>query len=760
MTVPASFDEGARALTLRAAEQAGLPRLRLLEEPQAAFYDFTRVHRATLREELSGLRLVLVCDIGGGTTDFTLIAVDASREEPSLRRVAVGDHLLLGGDNMDIALARRAEAELRAKLSAGQWGTLVQACRDAKESLLAPDAPREVSVTVPGQGSRLVGGALTIQLTRDAAREQILEGFFPRVRATDLPERSTRGAGLAELGLPYASDPAITRHAAAFLRRHALTVAEALRASAREPVEIDAVLYNGGALRAELLSERFDEVLRSWQSRPPRRLRNDDPDLAVARGAATYGLVRRGLGLRIGGGSPRTYYVAVASGDRTDALCVVPRGAPEGVEQEVRDRTFALTLGRPVRFRLFAASGYRADKPGDLVPIEDELAELPPLQTVVQGEGAAQVRLHAALTEIGTLELWCATGPASAAADGARWKLEFQLRQSAGADGDSAGAVSALPRGIEPAREAVQLVFGKKPQPIAGREVKDLWRNLEKALGDRAGWTLAVNRDLWSVLWAGTQKRRRSADHERLFLQLCGFTLRPGFGAPLDSWRCEQTLTLLPQSITHHKDAAVWAAWWILWRRIAAGLDEAAHAALFAAIEPHLRPPPKGRVANPGKKPPGVAVDEMVRLLGALERLPPASKVEAGSWLIERLRNGSVAGVAWALGRLGARVPIAGAAHSVVPPAVATEWLKFLLGTDLRANAEASFAIAQLARLSGDRARDLDEELRRRAAATLEQLRAPPEWSRAIREVTTLGEKDEQRVFGEALPLGLHLTVA
>src|SRR5207248_11609589 len=181
----------------------------------------------------------------------------------------------------------------------------------------------------------------------------------------------------------------ITRHAAAFLRRHAPTVAEALRTSARDRVEIDAVLYNGGALRADLLSERLDEVLRGWQSKPPRRLRNDDPDLAVARGAATYGLVRRGLGLRIGGGSPRTYYVGVASGERTDALCVVPRGAPEGGLHEVQGRTFGLALGRPVRFRLFAASGYRPEKPGDLVPIDDELAELPPLQSVVQGEGVA-----------------------------------------------------------------------------------------------------------------------------------------------------------------------------------------------------------------------------------------------------------------------------------------------------------------------------------------------------------------------------------
>jgi hypothetical protein len=240
-------------------------------------------------------------------------------------------------------------------------------------------------------------------------------------------------------------------------------------------------------------------------------------------------------------------------------------------------------------------------------------------------------------------------------------------------------------------------------------------------------------------------------------LQLCGFSLRPGFGAPLDAWRCEQTFTLFAQGVTHHKEAAVWAAWWILWRRIAAGLGEAEHATLFAAIEPHLRPVPKGRVANPGKKPPGLAVDEMVRLLGSLERLSPSAKVEAGSWLLERLRAGPAPGVAWALGRLGARVPLAGAAHQTVSPEVAAAWVETLLALDLRANPEAPFAIAQLARLSGDRARDLEDDLRARAAAALEQIRAPAEWARGIREVRALGEKDEQRAFGEALPLGLHL---
>ena len=350
--------------------------------------------------------------------------------------------------------------------------------------------------------------------------------------------------------------------------------------------------------------------------------------------------------------------------------------------------------------------------------------------------------MKAALTEIGTLEVFC----------GAAARLDVEARIPAPLRLSRGGRrVAASPQHRRRAR-GDRVVFGKKP--VQDSNVKDTWRNLERALGDGSAWTLATLRDLWGVLWAGAQKRRRSPDHERIFLALCGFLLRPGFGAPLDAWRAEQTFSLFAQGLTHHKDAAVWAAWWVLWRRTAAGLPAAAHLALFEAVAPHLRPKPAGRVANPGKKPPGLAQDEMVRLLGALERLPVTAKIEAGGWLLDKL-HGAQPGVAWALGRLGARVPVAGAAQSVVPPDVAAVWLLALLAQVKQP--EAQFAIAQIARLSGDRARDLDEDLRLRAAAALETASSPPDWSRAIREVQVLGEKDEQRVFGESLPLGLHL---
>jgi len=256
VTVPASFDEGARALTLRAAEEAGLPEILLLEEPQAAFYDWTRVHRGQLGPELADIHLVLVVDVGGGTTDLTLIRTEVRDEAPPLlERIAVGDHLLLGGDNMDIALARTAEKRIGQRLNAAQFGALVQASRAAKELLLGEGAPERTSVAVAGAGSRLIGGTLTAELGRDEVRALLLDGFFPRVSPTDAPARAARAIGLAELGLPYAADPAITRHAAAFLQRHARTAAE---------LRVDAVLFNGGALTPPLLAGRLTEVLSSW----------------------------------------------------------------------------------------------------------------------------------------------------------------------------------------------------------------------------------------------------------------------------------------------------------------------------------------------------------------------------------------------------------------------------------------------------------------------------------------------------------------
>ncbi|HYG67936.1 MAG TPA: Hsp70 family protein, partial [Anaeromyxobacteraceae bacterium] len=573
LTVPASFDEVARELTLAAAADAGL-RPTLLEEPQAAFYDWAARHRADLGAALGGHRLVLVVDVGGGTTDLTLIRAEVRDGRPRLERLAVGDHLLLGGDNVDVALARGVEAKLGERLDAPRWAALVQACRLAKEKLLAEGAPPRLPVAVVGRGSRLVASAVSSELVRDEVRKVLLDGFFPAVAAAERPRRAPRTAGLAELGLPYESDPAITRHVAAFLAEHAADVGKGGGGMPRP----DAILVNGGVFTPAEVRERLAAVVSSWfPGQPPvALLASPALDLAVARGAAYAALVRRGLGIRIGGGSPRAYYVGIAGpvpAEEPQALCVVPRHLEEGSRVEV-PRTFELALGRPVRFPLWASARPRFERPGDVVPVTDDLAPLPPIATVLRSPdapaaarggmpGDVAVRLEAALTEIGTLELWCVAKDRDA-----RWKLEFQLR-GAGAPGagDEASEVAAMPRRFDEARAQIDLFYGKKSAAVEPREVKGLFRALERILGPRDGWSTPVLRELWGALHAGQTRRRRSPDHERIWLQLTGFCLRPGFGAPLDAWRAAETWKIFGEGLQYGAEPHGWQAWWILWRR-------------------------------------------------------------------------------------------------------------------------------------------------------------------------------------------------
>ena len=771
LTVPASFDEVARELTLRAAREAGLERVTLLEEPQAAFYDFVAHNRGRLAAALGGRRLVLVCDVGGGTTDFTLIhaELDESGEKPpALSRIAVGDHLLLGGDNVDITLARRIEGRLGVRLDAVQWSLLVQACRVAKEQLLAQDrkegaaAPR-TTVAVPGRGSRLVGGTLSAELSRDEVEAVLLDGFFPRCGQHDLPQRRGR-TGLLELGLPYEADPAVTRHALAFLRDHAVEVAAATGLSAPLP-RPDALLLNGGVFTPPAVRERLRAVVSSWFPGAPDvdLLDTERLDVAVARGAAHFALVRRGLGIRIGGGTPRAYFVGVdAPGEAPQALCLIPRHQEEGTAVEV-ERTFALLLDRPVRFPLYATTRARFERPGDLVPVDEgSFQTLPPVETVLRSPPSSAsasagvskevpVRLRAALTEIGTLEVFCVAQDRDA-----RWKLEFGLRADSGFDA-VASEVASMPKRFAEARGLVDLYYGKKPSQVEKRDVKGLSRALEKVLGPREGWNVPVLRELWASLHAGMARRRRSAEHERLWLSLTGYALRPGFGAPLDSWRAGETFATFGEGLQFQAEPRNWQAWWVLWRRIAGGLDEAAQNRILDLVVPFL-PPSDPRKVKPrvaGVKP--EAIDEMIRLAASLERVSPTRKRQVGDAVLDRIaREGPAPHLLWALGRLGARVPFHGSGHACVDPEVAEAWLERLVSLPAKST-DLAFPVAQLARMSGDRARDVGPEARDLALRALAEAGAPDSVVRPVREPIALGAADEQRIFGESLPAGLKL---
>lgn len=424
VTVPASFDPVARELTVVAAREAGFDHITLLEEPQAAFYAYLAARGDAWRQDLAPGDVVLVCDIGGGTTDFSLIEVRDEAGALALERIAVGDHILLGGDNMDLALAALAGGSIGKPLDALQQRSLVLACRAAKETLLADNAPKSVPMSILGRGSQLIGNTIKVALERQATRDMLIDGFFPKV-AADVKTERRRAGGLRELGLPYAHDPAITRHLAEFL--------------AREERMPTAVLFNGGVMKAAALQSRVVELLRTWAGRDVTVLQGADLDLAVALGAAHYGQVRNGKGIRIRGGTARAYYVGIESASPAipgftaplKALCVAPQGLEEGSTVELPDDELGLVVGETSTFRFFAAAARDQDTAGALVDANAEgIAELDPVEKLVTAEAGRKpgdlvpVRLEAHVTEVGTLELWCV------ARDGhGRWKLEYSVRE-------------------------------------------------------------------------------------------------------------------------------------------------------------------------------------------------------------------------------------------------------------------------------------------------------------------------------------------
>ena len=451
VTIPASFDPAARELTAEAAQAAGYPPITLLEEPQAALYSWIQRSAGQWRKEVKTGDLILVVDVGGGTTDLSLIAVLEREGNLELHRVAVGEHILLGGDNMDLALAytvTRKLAEQGTRLDPWQTRALAHACRGAKEALLSDSDLDSVPVVVPSRGSKLIGGSIRTEVRREELVATLVEGFFPRVAVTEMPITRARAA-LTQLGLPYAQDAAVTRHLAAFLTRQLGATAN-LEGFAAQPegsvfLHPTAVLFNGGVLKSGLIAGRVLDTLNDWLAAdgaaPARLLGGADLDLAVARGAAYYGYVRRGRGVRIRGGTARAYYVGIESSmpaipgmePPLEALCVAPFGMEEGSEAALPAQEFGLVVGEPVRFRFFGSSVRRQDEVGTLLDFwqPDELQELEEIEATLPTEGrrpgeVVRVKLHARVTETGTLELEALPVDGSA-----RWKVQFDVRGTA-----------------------------------------------------------------------------------------------------------------------------------------------------------------------------------------------------------------------------------------------------------------------------------------------------------------------------------------
>ena len=756
LTVPASFDEVARELTVEAAQQAGLY-VRLLEEPQAAFYDLIAGDgQSRVAELLTPDRseaTVLVCDVGGGTTDLTLIDVRRSATgELELSRIAVGRHLLLGGDNIDLALAQLCEQKLSLdeQLDAVRFSRLLLACRAAKESLLGRAAPESAPIRVASLGSSLVGNTLHTELRRSEVEELVFGGFLPLLARSDVAPKPR--AGLVAFGLPYERDPAISRHLLQFLARHC-------------PAGVDAVLLNGGLFHAQPAAQRVRELVSSWSEREITLLPYPDPDLAVARGAVAYSRSLSGRGLRIGGGTPRGFYVAVDERAARRALCVVPKGAREGERHVARTGGLWLRMGEPVQLELYTSDQAADHRPGEIVSLDDNFVALPPVTTLFSDadgagddQGDLEVALEGELSVAGTVELSSVELQPAPGRAARRFRLVFELR----------GAEAERPKSLAPAAsrpppprlseafEAVRRVFGEGRPDVKARESKDLPRELERLLGERRAWTLESNRALFDVLVEGRAARRRSEDHERVFWMLAGYCLRPGFGAPLDEQRIAQLVPLFEAGVAGFATARTWQQFWIAWRRIVAGLREETQTRLLGLLEPFLAPSELKLKRSKSLKA-AEASHELLELGASLERVPAERRVALGGWLIERTFRDRDPRLWSAIGRIGARVPGYASAHHVVAPRVAEIWLDHLLRERWQEVPSAPATAAQLARVTNDRTRDVSLSLREEVLRRLEAIQASSEQVSCVRQFVPLVEAERAAWFGEELPIGLRL---
>ncbi|MEZ6089218.1 MAG: Hsp70 family protein [Pirellulaceae bacterium] len=785
ITLPASFDEVARELTIRAAKQAKLPRIVLIEEPQAAFYAWVYKHQDDWHQRVDVGQRILVCDIGGGTTDFTLIHVRADRTQPEqvqFHRVAVGEHLILGGDNLDLALAKHIEQKLTggSKLPPRQWDVLLGSSRAAKEQLLADDSPTQIAINLPKGGSKLLGGGLQTEVTRDEVRDLLVEGFLPKTSLDESPH--DHASGFQEFGLPYAGDPAISRYLSVFLTAHQhddpVGNAASEEASSGEndasgdrslskDAMPDVVLFNGGFFASTVLRGEVLRLFEHWFGRVPQVLDNDRLDLAVARGASYYGMVRRGEGVKIAASLARSYYIAVdadpASG-QPRVVCLVPGGAQAGETFEP-EQIFHLTISQPVEFPLYVSSIRLADPLGKVLPLDiDQMTPLPPVRTVLRAKnrsesGTIEVRLRVRLSEIGTIDLSCHEVDSQRS-----WKLQFDIRSTTQTDlqqhqaiGESEGFIDEETWAL--CRHAIADVFG----PDAKAKPAGIVKHLSQIIGgSRQTWPMSLLRRIWETLIEFESGRRTSVSHEARWLNLLGFALRPGYGLAVDDWRVAQTWRTVNGKLAHGA-ANIQSESLILWRRISGGLTSGQQAAIaeqwIAALRGLHRKSMGKPVGNAASLKPEESV-EVWRLLGSLELLNVRLKIELGNIAVDLLNHKNMQAprdaIVWAIGRLGTRQPLYGPLNTIVGIDQVTPWIQALLDVSAR-NPIADMALVQMSRRMDDRYRDIDDDLRQEVIEALRHDEVSEHLMKIVAQGGRFDHEEEEQVFGESLPQGLRL---
>lgn len=734
LTVPASFDEEARELTVEAARGAGLDNITLLEEPAAAFYSWIANHLAESQKTLFDGQTVLICDVGGGTSDFTLIKVSRKGDLVEFTRTAVGKHLLLGGDNLDLTLAWLVEAKIGQPLSLRQRAALRRQCASAKERMLNNPAVEKVEITVLGSGSSIIGGTFRTEITRAEALELALDGFLPMCALTDRPNDDKRSI-FRELGLPYVSDPAVTKHLAAFL------------AGAGDVVP-DAILFNGGFFIPEILRQRVADVLESWYGKRPSIFENRDLDLAVAVGAAYYANAKTtGTGVLVRGGLPRAYFIGIGEGaEPIKTVCLAPRGTEEGSSLELDMEGLQLVANKPVSFRLYSSLTRTEDQLGAVVefPAADvesgELHAHAPLNALIrfgkpQGERLVPVKLGAKLTAVGTLEIYCD----SKVSDN-RWRLQFELRKAKkAATARRAAAVIS-----DEARAAGLALLESVFSPAGTGAPEELPAKLEQTFGlGRSSWPGDLIRSLADKFLEYAEGRKKSAQHEIRWLNLCGLCLRPGFGYPGDDLRIEQARRIYASGMTFGNQVEVEREWYIFWGRVAGGLNKNQQADIYQRIAQFLLPKGNKKVQRINSS----LQREMWRTASSLEHLPAGTRTELGDALVKKLRNNDgAASELWCIARIGSRKLFYGPMNQVLPASTASRWVESLAKVP-----NATETLVRLAQKTGNVTLDVNAQ----TTGLVRKLIG----NDADLEALLNGEaqSDFDRVFGEELPGGLVL---
>ncbi len=763
ITVPASFDQAAQQLTLEAARLAGYPdSIRLLEEPQAAFHAWAERHPEpdALRKELgipaddTRPRHVLVCDIGGGTTDFSIFTIEMEGGGARINRSAVSDHILLGGDNMDLAIAAMLERKIvgpDGKLSSHAWQSLVNESRRLKENVLAGLGPnREVGedtvlrVGVSETGGSLFASAKTAEIRFSELVSLIEDGFFPLCHKDDRPvEQST---GLHEMGLPYAKDTAVTRYLAEFL-------------SEREPV--DAVLFNGGAVTPEYLRTRMRDLIGYWQDgHIPVALENRELDLAVARGAAMFGrtiaLNRRPL---ITAGSAHGFYIQAASQQGAQGkaylVCLIPKGTEVGRVQMIDNVDLHLLVNRPIEFKIFYSARREGDYAGQVIRFDPyDFHELPPMQTVVRiDESSAEtfdsetvsVALEAELNSLGLLVV-SAVSTEKRFETPQRWNLQFNMRAVGEPEekGSEASAEESEKKDLPD--EIKQEVAGILTTPFG----PGVLREMEKAIGKkRQSWSLQWLRSFWEPLYTRMSHRDHSPEHETAWLNAAGFILRPGYGVAFDDFRMDQVWNLQALELSFPKVKAVREQYFVLWRRLAGGLTETRQKELYRDV--------RTLIASHVKQ-----GHEAVRMAGALERLTSGDKRDLLGLLLEgldRTPEKRADAYVWALGRVLSRVPLYAGDEAVLPPGDVAEAFEHLRHLDWTSSgyARLNWAFAGACRLRERRALDVLPDVRNAIVDKLRASGADDELIRPVLEHIPVARNDYDLLFGESLPVGLSI---